>query len=333
MRFGPVPVADAEGTILAHSQAAADPVNYDSLTYKIAKGTTLTAQHVADLSANRVVEVVVARPGPDDVHEDEAAERIALALMGRGLEAGAAATGRVNLRAASAGIVQIDAGAIRNVNRIDPSITVATVAPWARLAPRGLAVTVKIIPFAVDAGDVSRACEAGRGAVRLREGVIGSATLIETQVGEVPSDKGRRSIKGRLDLFSTLLDERVVVPHTIDAIAQALRNAAGDLLLILTASATSDLHDTAPEALRAAGGDVIHYGMPVDPGNLLFVGRLGNKVVIGLPGCARSPALNGADWVMERVLCGLAPEDLDIPGMGVGGLLKEIPSRPRPRDG
>ncbi|MEL6737069.1 MAG: molybdopterin biosynthesis protein, partial [Pseudomonadota bacterium] len=91
------------------------------------------------------------------------------------------------------------------------------------------------------------------------------------------------------------------------------------------------LHDIAPSALRSAGGKVTRYGMPVDPGNLLFFGACAGKPVIGLPGCARSPALNGADWVLERVICGVALSQADIAHMGVGGLLKEIPTRPRPR--
>jgi len=72
--------------------------------------------------------------------------------------------------------------------------------------------------------------------------------------------------------------------------------------------------------------------MPVDPGNLLVLGRIGDRPVIGLPGCARSPALNGADWVLERVACGVPVTSADIAAMGVGGLLKEIPTRPQPRD-
>lgn len=336
MKFGSVPVAEAEGAILAHSVQASDPLDDHSFVYKIAKGTVLTAQHVADLAANDVAEVMVARLQNGDLHEDIAAARIAAALMGAGLQADGAATGRVNLRAASAGIVEINAGAIAQVNRINPAITVATVAPWTRLSARGLAVTVKIIPFGVSARDVETACALGAGAVALREGVIGSASLIETVIEEAAkdvSDKGRRSVKGRLDPFLVLLSDRIVVPHAVDALSAALKDAPGELLLILTGSATSDIADTAPAAVRAAGGEVIHYGMPVDPGNLLFIGRLGEKVVIGLPGCARSPALNGADWVMERVICGIAPEDIDIPAMGVGGLLKEIASRPKPRAG
>lgn len=328
MKFGPVRLADAEGAILAHSLYLERAQALD-----FSKGVVLTGAHVAALREDAWDSVVVARLDETDLHEDTAAVQIAAALCGPGLVADAAATGRVNLRAGSAGIVQVDAGAIERVNRVNPAITVATVAEWARLGPRGLAVTVKIIPFGADAGDVARACALGRGAVRLREGVIGSATLIETQVGAAPSDKGRRSIAGRLDRFSVMLSERLVVRHAVAEIAQAVRDAPGELVLILTGSATSDAADIGPKAVRAAGGEVLHYGMPVDPGNLLFIGRLGARVVIGLPGCARSPALNGADWVMERVICGASPEEIDIPGMGVGGLLKEIPTRPRPREG
>jgi molybdenum cofactor cytidylyltransferase len=124
----------------------------------------------------------------------------------------------------------------------------------------------------------------------------------------------------------------VVVPHEADAVAAALEAAPGALLLLLTGSATSDARDVAPEGLRRAGGALVRYGMPVDPGNLLFTGTLGGRPVIGLPGCARSPALNGADWVLERVVCGHVPETIDLAAMGVGGLLKEIPTRPRPRE-
>ena len=101
---------------------------------------------------------------------------------------------------------------------------------------------------------------------------------------------------------------------------------------MLGASAVVDRRDVIPSAIGGAGGVVEPFGMPVDPGNLLFHGALGGRPVIGLPGCARSPALNGADWVLERYACGIAVSDDDIAAMGVGGLLKEIPIRPQPRE-
>jgi molybdenum cofactor cytidylyltransferase len=81
----------------------------------------------------------------------------------------------------------------------------------------------------------------------------------------------------------------------------------------------------------AAGGTLERFGMPVDPGNLLFLGAHRGRPVVGLPGCVRSPALNGADWVLERLAAGLPVTGATLAGMGVGGLLKEIPTRPQPR--
>jgi len=71
--------------------------------------------------------------------------------------------------------------------------------------------------------------------------------------------------------------------------------------------------------------------MPVDPGNLLLVAEAGGRAVLGAPGCARSPKENGFDWILMRLLAGLPIRRTDITGLGVGGLLMEIVTRPQPR--
>jgi molybdenum cofactor cytidylyltransferase len=146
-------------------------------------------------------------------------------------------------------------------------------------------------------------------------------------------DKGRAAIEARLSALNMTLEQVVTVPHRAHDLAAAIAASRSDLVLILTGSATSDSADVGPAALRLAGGHVERFGMPVDPGNLLFLGDLGSRPVIGMPGCARSPALNGADWVLSRIACGLTLNAQDIAAMGIGGLLKEIPSRPMPRAG
>ena len=87
-----------------------------------------------------------------------------------------------------------------------------------------------------------------------------------------------------------------------------------------------------PAGIVAAGGAVSHFGMPVDPGNLLLLGSLHGEPVVGLPSCARSPKVNGFDFVLQRLFAGLAVTGKDVMRMGVGGLLQEIPNRPQPRD-
>ncbi len=328
MRFGPVPIKDAEGAILAHSVAVGKK--------RLRKGLVLEAEHIAALEAAGIAQVTVARLGAGDLHEDEAASRIAGALiegMGAGLSLSRAFTGRVNVIADGPGVVLMDAARLLEANRVNPMITVATVPPFQQMAGGGMVATVKIISYGVSGEDVAVAAEHARGALRLVRPVIDSASLIVTEIAGGAGEKGREAIAGRLEALGVELAEVVHVPHESGALARALGEARGDMTLILTGSATSDPEDTGPEALREAGGRVDRFGMPVDPGNLLFIGALDARPVIGLPGCARSPALNGADWVLSRVICGLEVSDADIAAMGVGGLLKEIPTRPMPRRG
>ena len=147
-------------------------------------------------------------------------------------------------------------------------------------------------------------------------------------------DKTRRALAARLDATqATLMPERRVA-HERDALAGALEDTSRDapgLVIVFGASAVTDERDVVPDAIRRAGGTVERVGMPVDPGNLLVLGTLGGARVIGAPGCARSPASNGFDLVLDRLLAGIAVDGDALARMGVGGLLKETP-RPRPRE-
>ena len=100
-----------------------------------------------------------------------------------------------------------------------------------------------------------------------------------------------------------------------------------DIILIFGASAVVDRADILPSAVTEVGGKVEHFGMPVDPGNLLFIGNVEEISIIGMPGCARSPKLNGFDWVLWRLLANVPVTGRDIMLMGNGGLLKEINER------
>ncbi|MBY5932913.1 molybdopterin-binding protein [Tateyamaria omphalii] len=330
MKFGPRPAGGATGTILAHSLAGG--------TGRVPKGTVLTPDDIANLQAAGHDTLIVAALDQGDIEENTAAQRLAAAVApepeAQGLRISAAGAGRVNLYATGPGIVALDVDRIAAINSVDPMITIATVPPFHRVDKGTMIATIKIIAYAVPEAALDQATQDAAHAMRVLPPRYATATLIETQVGNAePSSKGRAALTGRLDRLNVSLSSRVIVPHRDAPLAQAVEEAVGDFIFILTASATSDSHDVAPNAVREAGGTVTAYGMPVDPGNLLFFGALGAKPVIGLPGCARSPALNGADWVMERLICGVELTQADISRMGVGGLLKEIPTRPRPRDG
>ncbi len=343
MRFGPIPTAEATGAILAHSLATP--------ALRLKKGRTLTPADIAALLATGVAEIVVARLDPDDLPEDAAAEALAGALAGLpdptrhdpahaglpDLSRSAPFTGRVNFYAEADGLFRVDAAAVAALNRVDPAITLATLPDLARVRPRQMVATVKIIPYAVAGAHVrAAAAHAHQGVLAVHRFHPRSVSLILTRTPGLKESliaKGAAVVRARVEALGWTLLPPVTVPHETAAVAAAVAAATGDVLLLLGGSATSDAADTCPAGVVAAGGRLIRYGMPVDPGNLIFVAERAGRPVVGLPGCARSPALNGADWVLERLAAGLPVGDAEIAAMGVGGLLKEIPARPQPRAG
>ena len=334
MRFGDTPIDEATGAILAHSWRATG-VNFS-------KGRVLSGDDVAKLKAAGASSVVAARLDPDDVHEDEAAATVAKALAGEGIEVTAPFTGRCNHFARDAGLAVVDHERIDALNELDESVTVATLPPFARVEPRQMVATVKIIPYAAPRTAVARALGVAKSANRPLVSVARfqamKAGLVQTKLPGTRDkvlDKAVGTTTRRLtSLGSTLNGERRVA-HEAQAIAGALaelKSEGCDLFLIAGASAIVDRHDVVPAGIEAAGGKVIHFGMPVDPGNLLLTGVFDGKPVLGLPGCAKSPKYNGFDMVLERLAARLPVGRAEIVRMGAGGLLAEIPSRPQPRD-
>ncbi|MGB3146165.1 MAG: 4-diphosphocytidyl-2C-methyl-D-erythritol kinase, partial [Paracoccaceae bacterium] len=226
------------------------------------------------------------------------------------------------------------------VNAIDPGITLATLPDLHEVNEGRMVATVKIIPYAVAGAALSRVLDVlvkGR-AIAVDAYVPRRVAVVATMLPSLkPSvmDKTIRVLAERLTLSASKIVAELRVAHTQDAIGAAIGELLpqSDIVLVFGASAICDIDDVIPSAIRDCGGTIIHFGMPVDPGNLLLVGEIDAKPVIGAPGCARSPAENGFDWVLQRVLAGRAISAGEITAMGVGGLLMEIGSRPQPREG
>jgi molybdenum cofactor cytidylyltransferase len=146
-------------------------------------------------------------------------------------------------------------------------------------------------------------------------------------------DKTLRVLEERLAPTGATIVREERVAHEEPALAAAIDRIGSDseAMIIFGASAITDRRDVIPSAILASGGRLEHFGMPVDPGNLLLLAERFGAPIIGAPGCARSPKENGFDWVLGRILAGVPITGADIQAMGVGGLLMEIVSRPRPR--
>lgn len=329
MIFGDAPLDEAEGAILAHSHRLPGKA--------LKKGRVLTAEDIAALRAAGVSQVVAARLEPGDVPEDKAAARLAAVMAGDGTETTAPFTGRCNLIATADGVLTYDPAALDAVNLIDEALTVALLPPYEVVEKGQMIGTVKIIPFAAPEEALEQ-CESLAGKVSVAAFRPVRAGLVQTALPATkPSvlDNTARITAARLERMGAGLGEELRCAHDTAATTAAIRKqitAGYDMILLFGASAVVDRRDVLPAAIVEAGGTVDHFGMPVDPGNLLLLGHIGDKPVIGMPGCARSPKLNGFDWVLQRLVAGLPVTRTDIMRMGVGGLLKEIASRPLPRE-
>ena len=327
MKFGKIPLDQAAGTILAHSTR---------LTGRIfKKGHILAPEDIVVLQNSGITEVIAARLEPEDILEDEAASRISNAIAGLNIKIGNAFTGRCNLIADADGLINYDKVRLDELNLIDQSITVATLPPYTVVTPRQLIATIKIIPLAVPNNVLKKAEKiAVSGAP-----IISVSPFQKKRVGLIMSrlpgmkesilDNTLKTVSARVATYGSKITDEIRVSHDQEEVKRAIENMSSlcDILLIFGASAVVDRHDVLPAAVESAGGSVDHFGMPVDPGNLLFIGQRGDLPIVGMPGCARSPKLNGFDWVLWRLLANIEVSPQDIMLMGSCGLLKEINER------
>ncbi|MBX9841248.1 MAG: molybdopterin-binding/glycosyltransferase family 2 protein [Xanthobacteraceae bacterium] len=331
MKFGPVPPRDASGATAVHT------IRQGSLVLK--KGALIGPAEVAALEAAGIKDIVVARLEPGDVSEDKAAAEIAKAVAGEGVHVERAFTGRSNLFAETAGVLVVDRAAIDELNRVDEAITFATLPAFKPVVAGEMIATVKIIPFATSETALKSALAvAVKPFIRVAPYKIGKVGVVSTLLPGLASkvvDKTLRVTQERLAPAGAKIIAERRVPHEQAALAKAvdeLLKEGAELVVVFGASAIADRRDVIPAAVEAIGGRVEHFGMPVDPGNLMMVGQARGHPILGAPGCARSPKENGFDWILMRLLAGLPVSRADITGLGVGGLLMEIVTRPQPRE-
>jgi len=330
VKFGAVPLDEALDAVAVHS------VRLPGI--ELRKGTLLNPAVIERLREAGITDIVVARPEPGDIDENEAAATVAAAISGTNVVPDDAFTGRANIRAAVAGVLVVDRAAVDALNAVDEAVTLATLPDYRPVRAGEMIGTVKIIPFAIPASTMQAVEAMMTPMLRVANYRLKTASVISTLLPGLPEKiiaKTLRVTASRLASAGVAITDEQRVSHSTHGVADGLRHAVAtgaEIALVFGASAIADRRDVIPAGIEAAGGVVEHFGMPVDPGNLLLLGRIGAMPVIGAPGCARSPRENGFDWILRRLLAGLAVSRSDVTSLGVGGLLMEIPTRPQPRE-
>ncbi|MBC2884116.1 molybdopterin-binding protein [Ochrobactrum sp. CM-21-5] len=320
MIFAEMSLDEAEGAILAY------PVMAEEQTLR--KGTMLNRDQLMALRRSGVSTVLAARFEAGDIGENEAARKIGGMLLSGSIQIGAVTTGRVNLFARVAGVFCADAAGIDAINIHDPCISLATVRNHARVETGQMVATVKIIPFAIPEQiieDIGLMLD-GRPVIdvksfrKMRVGLIQSRL---PSIREPVLDKTCALMTKRANRNDGKLVSERRVPHDADALASAITEISeiSDIIVIFSASAVADAADVVPRSIRLAKGEILRIGIPVDPGNLLVLGRHNGKYIIAAPGSARSARENSLDWVLDRLMAGIELDAADLSKMGVGGLV------------
>ncbi len=325
MIFAQFPSHEAEGVILAHT------LRLTGKTLK--KGTELTGEHIALLRAAQIESVSGVRLEAGDVDEDRAAEAIAQALAGELLLVGKPIAGRCNLYARQHGLTLIDKAKVDAINLADGAVAIATLPDRSEAHAEQAVATIKIIPFAISQGLLDESLELAQGGspvIEVYPFKPHNAALIQTRTSALKDstlDSTLEVTQGRLRALDSQVVFHRVCEHNSKEVAELVRQALAqgcDPVMICGAGITVDTDDVIPSAIKESGGEIVQFGMPVEPGNMLLLARHGNTRIINLPGCSRSPKLNGLDWVLQRILAGMEVMPADIMGMGVGGLIKDV---------
>ena len=318
-----VPINQAVGHILLHNQAGAGGQKV------LKKGRLLTEADIKTLQSLGKSSVYVAILADDDIGENEAAACLSKWLTPAYVTTSSATTGRVNLIASQSGVLKINVEALQELNEIS-GITLATLPANRVVQPKKIVGTIKIIPYGVSKQNLDLAhniIEKHPPLLTLNPFSMKRAALILTG-----SEAARQRIiesftpalNERLAAYGTTLLEGPYVAEDEQAISQAITEALErgvEMVLIAGETSIMDRDDITPRAIKAVGAEIVHYGVPVEPGNLLLLAYQGQIPIVGAPGCAKSKHYNVVDMVLPRLASGERLTQRDLIALGHGGYL------------
>jgi hypothetical protein len=294
------------------------------------KGRRLNSDDLAALAAADPGEPVsVLVPEAGELHEDEAALRLAAAVAGPGLTQRGPTQSRVDLIADAAGVLNVRVADLERLNRIDP-LEVFTAFDGQVVERGDLVASVKIAPHLVDAATVDEGARvAGFGSHPL----VWVAPFVPSRVGVIVKESVRATARERFEASVRAkvegLGSRIEAVEYVDDDPEAVEAAMArfvrrpdPLELILTAgTASTDPLDACFVAITALGGRVVRRGVPAHPGSMLWLARIGGTAILGLPTCGAYSKATAADLLLPRLLSGEGPTEKTVAKLGHGGIL------------
>ncbi len=323
-----IPAVEAVGTVLCHDITEIVPGTFKGRAFK--KGHVVREEDISKLLDLGKEHLYVWETGDGSVHENEAAIRIAKAVAGPGLVSTEPAEGKVQLKAAVAGLLKVKIEALADINGID-QICVATLHSNRLVAPGCTVAGCRVVPLVIDASriaDVEARCGAAFPVVevrplrRLRIGCV--ITGSEVYHGRI-EDKFGPVLRAKIATLGSEVLRQILVPDGTEKIVEAIGALLQERaeMILVTGGMSVDPDDMTPAAIRAAGGRVEVYGTPVLPGSMFMLAHIGSVPVLGLPGCVMYHKTTVVDLILPRILAGEEVSRRDIAQLGHGGICLE----------
>lgn len=321
-----VPVEQAIGTALAHDLTQIIPGEFKGSRFT--KGHIITAEDIPVLLSMGKENLYVLDLGPDMLHENDAAQRLATAARGSGIDLSAIREGKVDLLAGRDGLLKVDRTVLTQLNDVE-EIMFATL-HTNQLVSQGQKVGgTRVIPLVVKEQVIITAEQLLRQTV-----LIDVKPLRSFKVGLVTT--GSEIFAGRIkDRFGPVLEQKfkalgstivrqILASDEEARIVGAIQAliAEGVDLIAVTGGMSVDPDDRTPASIRRAGAEIVTYGAPVLPGAMFMLAYLGDVPIVGLPGCVMYYDTSIFDLVVPRILAGEKPTRSEIKSLGHGGLCR-----------
>lgn len=312
-----------DGAVLAQTILVPD----DHHRALLLKGRILTRADWPVVAGARVDELHVVRMETGDVHEDEAAHRLARLVAGPGVAQHGAVESQVRLSAEVNGILKVDVPRLDALNAIG-DVSVFTLFDG-QLVSKGKTVAgVKVTPFVVAEtrlDEATRVCAGADGVVRvLAFRPMRVAILVRERLEPAQREKFQASIQMKVAWFGSAISEIRYVADDVGAVEDAVSGLLRDSDLLLTAGANAtDPLDPTLVALERLGARMEKQGAPAHPGSAVWLAYLGDKPIFGVAACGMFSKATVLDLILPRLFSGARVTAADFNGLGHGGLLSK----------
>jgi molybdenum cofactor synthesis domain-containing protein len=320
-----IPVADAVGMVLGHDVTRIIPGREKGPAFR--KGHIIREEEIPEFLSMGKANIFVLDMTPGMIHEDAAAGRIARAAAGAGIRLNDPAEGRVNLIAATDGLLKIDVAALKKINSIG-QVAFSTLHTFQHVRAGQTVAGTRVVPLIIDEKEViaaEQACAAAFPLIQVkafkacRVGVV--TTGSEVYHGRIKDGFGP-VVEKKFKALGSQVMRQILVSDDRQMTARAIHELieGGAEMVMVTGGMSVDPDDQTPASIRAAGGKVITYGAPIFPGAMFMLATIGDIPVAGLPGCVMYYKTSIFDLVIPRLLADEPVTRDDIAAMGHGGL-------------